>query len=170
MSAIGSEISGRVWLLGDNVNTDILHPPSCFSLDEKKMRDGIFVGMETIRGEGKDTLLGHQLIIVAGENFGCGSSRETSVRALSSLGVRAIVASSFARIFFRSLVNRGIAPIECKGIQDKVSEGDTIIISIAEQQVILADNRHIPFAPFDPHVKKILEAGGLISYLKMEGL
>lgn len=158
-------ISGRVWLLGDHVNTDLIHPPSCFSLDETKMKNGLRVGMERLdmRADPDD-----DLVIVAGENFGCGSSRETSVRALFAFGVRAIVAKSFARIFYRSLVNRGIAPLVCREIQDKVADGDQIQTFIDKHHIILSNNEHVPFAPFDPHIKKILECGGLISYLKRE--
>ena len=113
-------ISGRVWLLGDHVNTDLIHPPSCFSLDETKMKYGLRVGMERLDRKADPDNTQDDLVIVAGENFGCGSSRETSVRALFASGVRAIVAKSFARIFYRSLVNRGIAPLVCREVQDKV--------------------------------------------------
>lgn len=165
---IDKNISGRVWLLGDHVNTDLIHPPSCFSLDETKMKNGLRVGMERLDRKA-DPDEGHdELVIVAGENFGCGSSRETSVRALFAFGVRAIVAKSFARIFYRSLVNRGIAPLVCREIQNKIADGDQIRIFIDKCHIILSNNEHVPFSPFDPHIKKILECGGLISYLKRE--
>ena len=161
-------ISGRVWLLGDHVNTDLIHPPSCFSLDETKMKNGLRVGMERLDRKADPDDARDDLVIVAGENFGCGSSRETSVRALFAFGVRAIVAKSFARIFYRSLVNRGIAPLVCREVQEKVADGDQIQISIDKHHIISSNNDHVPFAPFDPHIKKILECGGLISYLKRE--
>ena len=161
-------ISGRVWLLGDHVNTDLIHPPSCFSLDETKMKNGLRVGMERLDRKADPDEAQEDPVIVAGENFGCGSSRETSVRALFAFGVRAIVAKSFARIFYRSLVNRGIAPLVCREIQDKVADGDRIRTFIDKHHIILSNNEHVPFAPFDPHIKKILECGGLISYLKRE--
>jgi 3-isopropylmalate dehydratase small subunit len=165
---INKNISGRVWLLGDHVNTDLIHPPSCFSLDETKIKNGLRVGMERLDRKVSLDDTWDDLVIVAGENFGCGSSRETSVRALFASGVRAIVAKSFARIFYRSLVNRGIAPLVCMEIQDKVADGDPIQIFIDEHHIISSNNEHAPFVPFDPHIKKILECGGLISYLKRE--
>jgi 3-isopropylmalate dehydratase small subunit len=168
MTETHAEISGKVWRLGDNINTDLLHPPFCFSLDENRIKDGIYVGMKRLERQETSTSLAENLVIVAGENFGCGSSRETSVRALFSIGVRAIVAKSFARIFYRSLVNRGIAPIECGGIWDEVNDGDLITISISGQCITLGDGLRIPFAPFDPHIKMILDCGGLVSYLKKE--
>ncbi|SPD73201.1 3-isopropylmalate dehydratase small subunit 1 [uncultured Desulfobacterium sp.] len=164
----GTEISGRVWRLGDNINTDLIHPPSCFSLDEDKIKAGIYVGMNRLERHDNSPFPAWDLIIVAGENFGCGSSRETSVRALFSLGVRAIVAKSFARIFYRSLVNRGIAPIECSSIYSSVSDGDMITVSMSEGHIRLENTTYIQFAPLDPHIKKILECGGLVSYLKRE--
>ena len=165
---IHENIFGRIWRLGDHINTDLLHPPSCFSLDETRMRSGLLIGMGRLDLRLQEDDSGHDLIIVAGENFGCGSSRETSVRALSSFGVRAIIAKSFARIFYRSLVNRGIIPLVCGKLQDKVKDSDPIRIFMDKQQIVLMDSEHIPFEPFDPHIKKILECGGLISYLKIE--
>ena len=165
---INKDISGRVWLLGDHVNTDLIHPPSCFSLDEDKMKNGLLVGMERLERKMDQAASPESLVIVAGENYGCGSSRETSVRALFAFGVKAIVAKSFARIFYRSLVNRGIIPIACEELHDKVSDGDLIHIIFDKQSIIPANKNHISFPPLDPHIKKILECGGLIPYLKME--
>jgi 3-isopropylmalate dehydratase small subunit len=161
-------ISGRVWLLGNHVNTDLLHPPSWFSLDEEKMKNGLRVGMERLeRKAGLDDSR-DEFIIVAGENFGCGSSRETSVRALFAVGVKAIVAQSFARIFYRSLVNRGITPIVCRELYDRVTDGDLIRIIMANKCIVLNNSEEISFDPFDPHIKKILGCGGLIPYLENE--
>ncbi len=165
---MGKNISGRVWLLGDNINTDLIHPPSCFSLDEDKLKNGLQVGMDRLEMKGDRKNAGDGLVIMAGENFGCGSSRESSVRALFAFGIKAIVAKSFARIFYRSLVNRGIAPIVCREVQDKISDGDMIHISMNEQSIVLSNKEHVPFDPFDRHIKKILACGGLISYLKKE--
>ena len=110
-----------------------------------------------------------ELIIVAGENFGCGSSRETSVRALFAIGVKAIVAQSFARIFYRRLVNRGIMPLVSRELYARISDGDLIRIIPDNQCIVLNDSGQIPFEPFDPHIEKILACGGLIPYLKNEG-
>ena len=165
---IHENITGRVWRLGDHINTDLLHPPSCFSLDETRMKNGLLVGMDRLDLRLQEDASGQDLVIVAGENFGCGSSRETSVRALSTFGVRAIIAESFARIFYRSLVNRGIIPLVCEKIQDQVKDRDPIRILMDKQHIVLDNSKPIPFEPFDPHIKKILECGGLISYLKIE--
>lgn len=161
-------ISGRVWKLGDHVNTDLLHPPSHFSLNEKRMKEGIAEGMVRLGLEVKGDSSDEGWIIVAGENFGCGSSRETSVRGLLAFGVKGVVATSFARIFMRSLINVGIPVFECGEIQECVKDGELIQISLGEGWIESSHQRRFPFSHIDLHLKKILEAGGLISYLQQE--
>jgi 3-isopropylmalate/(R)-2-methylmalate dehydratase small subunit len=159
-------MTGRVWRLGDHVNTDLLHPPSYFSLDGSKVEEGLREGMQRLGADFRGKYAGHGLVIVAGENLGCGSSRETSVRALCIAGVKAVVASSFARIFYRSLTNLGIPPLECRGIHDWVKDGDLIHISIRDGFIELGDTRRFPLSPLDRHIEKILEYGGLVPYLR----
>jgi 3-isopropylmalate dehydratase small subunit len=161
-------ISGRVWKLGDHVNTDVIHPSSYFSLDEKRVKEGVLEGMERLGSHLNKDSLAEGIIIVAGENVGCGSSRETSVRGLRGSGVKAVVAASFARIFRRSLTNLNIPPLECREIQKFVKDGDLIRIFLREGWIEWAESRRIPFSPIDPHIRKILEAGGLIPYLRRE--
>jgi 3-isopropylmalate dehydratase small subunit len=162
------KISGRIWKLGDHVNTDVLHPSFFFSLDDKRVREGLIEGMGRLGANFEAQSSHEKLIIVAGQNFGCGSSRETSVRGLRNFGVKAIVAASFARIFFRSLTNLGIPTFECREIQNRARDGELIDILTTEGFIELPDDRRFPFSALDPHVKKILEAGGLIPYLRME--
>lgn len=159
-------ITGRVWRLGDHVNTDLLHPPSYFSLDQRRVKEGLQAGMERLGADLQRHHTGDGLVIVAGENLGCGSSRETSVRALCLGGVKVAVASSFARIFYRSLANLGIPPLECRGIQDCVKDGDLIRISIKEGFIEVDDARRFPVSPLDHHIERILECGGLVPYLR----
>lgn len=162
------KISGRIWKLGDHVNTDVLHPSCFFSLDEKRVREGLIEGMGRLGANFKPESSHHKLIIVAGQNFGCGSSRETSVRGLRNLGVKAIVAASFARIFFRSLTNLGVPTFECGGIQNRARDGELINILTTEGFIELPNAGRFPFSPIDSHVKKILDEGGLIPYLRRE--
>jgi 3-isopropylmalate/(R)-2-methylmalate dehydratase small subunit len=161
-------ITGRAWKLGDHINTDILHPSPYFSLNETRVEEGLVEGMERLGTDAKKDSSDEGIIIVAGENFGCGSSRETSVRGLRSFGVRGVVAASFARIFFRSLANLGLPALECRDIQERVREGDLLLLSVEEGWIELADKRRFPFSPIDGHIQKILEAGGLIPYLQKE--
>jgi len=161
-------ISGRVWKLGDHVNTDVLHPSSYFSLDSERVEEGVKEGMGRLGADLKRKSLEDGLIIVAGENFGCGSSRETSVRGLRNFGVRGVVAASFARIFMRSLFNLGISALACREIQSLVRDGDRIHLNLKDGWIELEGGKCISFSPLDLHVKKILEAGGLIPYLRRE--
>jgi 3-isopropylmalate dehydratase small subunit len=161
-------ISGRVWKLGDHVNTDVLHPSSYFSLDAGRVEEGVKEGMGRLGTALKRQSLEDGLIIVAGENFGCGSSRETSVRGLRHFGVRGVVAASFARIFMRSLINLGIPTLECREIHPLVRDGDRVHLNFRDGWIELDGGKCISFSPLDIHVKKILEAGGLIPYLRRE--
>ncbi len=159
-------ITGRVWRLGDNINTDLLHPPSYFSLDGRKVEEGLREGMQRLGAHLPEEHARDGLVIIAGENFGCGSSRETSVRALRSRGIKAVVAASFARIFYRSLANLGIPPLECRGIHDWVRDGDLIRISIRDGFIELDNARRFPITPLDGHIEKIVQCGGLVPYLR----
>lgn len=161
-------ISGRVWKLGDHVNTDVLHPSAYFSLNETRLKEGLMEGMERLGADLEGNSSEDGLIIVAGENFGCGSSRESSVRGLRNFGARGVVAASFARIFMRSLVNLGIPTLECREIQPLVRDGDLIQINLKDGLIELSGGRRVSFSPMDQHIKKILEAGGLIPYLRRE--
>lgn len=166
--ALPEIISGRVWKLGDHVNTDLLHPPSHFTPDEKRMKEGIAEGRTRLGAGVKGDSSEEGWIIVAGENFGCGSSRETSVRGLSAFGVKGVVAVSVARIFMRSLVNFGIPVFECREIEGWVKDGEMIRISLKEGWIECSDSPPFSFSAIDPHLKKILDAGGLVSYLRRE--
>jgi len=161
-------ITGAVWKLGDHVNTDLLHPPAFFSLDEGKIRAGLREGMERLGTGHGAGLPGEGLVIVAGENFGCGSSRETSVRSLVLAGVRAVVAASFARIFYRSLANLGIPAVVSPAAHGAVREGDPIRVAFDAGFIELGEGGRSAFAPIDPHIRRILECGGLIPYLREE--
>lgn len=166
--ALSATISGTVWRLGDHVNTDLLHPPAFFSLDRERMADGLREGMGRLGARLGAGALDGGLVILAGENFGCGSSRETSVRSLVLCRVQAVVAKSFARIFYRSLVNLGIPPVECTLVPHDVSDGDRIQIFLDEGFIKLGDGRRYPVSPFDRHIERILACGGLIPYLREE--
>jgi 3-isopropylmalate dehydratase small subunit len=160
------EITGRVWRLGDHVNTDLLHPPEYFSLNSQRLQAGIAAGMQRL---GKDAPTpGAPLVIVAGENVGCGSSRESSVRALAAVGVRAVVAHSFARIFFRNLYNRAIVPLVAPGVQLRVRSGDTIAVHPRQARIVFADGTQSATQPLDAHVIRVLDSGGLIGCLQQD--
>jgi len=126
-------LRGTAIVLGNDVNTDLLHPPAFFSTDCAQAAAGAFAGL------GLDlTRLGlPPYVIIAGRNFGCGSSRESTVRALSRVGVSAVVAVSFAHIFFRNAINRGIWPFVLADAQrPQAKSGDAVEIDTVAATLI----------------------------------
>jgi len=104
--------------------------------------------------------------LVAGRNFGCGSSREHAIWALQGAGIAAVIAESFARIFFRNALNNGFPAIECPRITDRVREGDRLEIDLRRGQIHnLSRQEHFDFQPFSEFTLRLLEAGGLLAYV-----
>ena len=121
------KIKGRVWKFGDDIDTDIIIPGRYLVLtDEKELAEHVMEGL------GSDFSRNVQKgdIILAGKNFGCGSSREHAPIAIKGAGISAVVAESFARIFYRNAINVGLTLLESKNISKKVSQGDEIEINI----------------------------------------
>ena len=116
-----TEFTGKVWLLGDDIDTDIIIPTEYLALPS--VEDMKKYAFSPLRPE-----LAGQIeegdIIVAGKNFGCGSSREQAPEIIKQLGVRCVIAKSFARIFFRNAINNGLLLIENKDLRDDLTEGD----------------------------------------------
>ena len=105
--------------------------------------------------------------IVAGEDFGCGSSREHAVWALRGVGIRAIIADTFARIFYRNCINNGFLAIECKNISRKVRSGDELEIDIEKGSIRnLSKNETYQFHPIPDFAREIIAAGGLLNFIK----
>jgi len=103
--------------------------------------------------------------IVSRKNFGCGSSREHAIWALRGAGIKAVIADSFARIFFRNAINNGFYAIECKGISKEIKDGEEIGIDVANG-TITANTKTFKFTPFPEFALDIIKAGGLLNYIK----
>jgi 3-isopropylmalate/(R)-2-methylmalate dehydratase small subunit len=153
----------RIWKFGDNVDTDQIIPAEYLTTgDAKKLAAHAFA---KVRPEfSKEVNEGD--IIVAGENFGCGSSREHAPRALLGAGIHCVIARSFARIFFRNSINIGLHLIEVD-VFNKIEEGDEIEISF-EDGVIMNNTKkeEYKFKPLPEFMQKLLDSGGLIPYIK----
>ena len=160
-------ITGRVWKYGDDVNTDVIFPGKyTYSIsDPKEMAQHALEDLDP--DFVKNVRPGD--IIVAGRNFGCGSSREQAVVCLKEAGVGAIVAKSFARIYFRNCINQGLPIAQCDAA-DSVEPGEELTIDFAAGGVTTPRAKHA-FPPLSPEVMGILTAGGLIPYVqkKLEG-
>jgi len=158
-------IKGRVWKYGDNVNTDQIFPGK-YTYTITDPVEMAAHAMEDIDPEfAKGVRKGD--IVVAGRNFGCGSSREQAVTALKYAGIAAVVAESFARIYYRNLINSGLPAIICPGVSKEVEKGDEIIIDFNEGTIKFKD-RVFVFPPLLPKMQEILQAGGLIPYIKAQ--
>lgn len=157
-------IRGKVWKFGDNIDTDTIIPGRYLTIrDPNQMASHAF---EPIDPEfSKKVQKGD--IIVAGKNFGSGSSREEAPFVLKNLGISAIVAESFARIFFRNAINLGIPLIEIKNISEKLENGQKIEIDL--QKGILKDlntQEIYESIPLPDFLTEILMAGGAIEAIK----
>ncbi|RJS85924.1 3-isopropylmalate dehydratase small subunit [Methanophagales archaeon] len=152
----------RIWKFGQNVDTDQIIPAEYLTTgNAKKLAAHAFA---KVRPEfSKEVKEGD--VIVAGENFGCGSSREHAPRALLGAGISCVIARSFARIFFRNSINIGLHLIEAD-VFDKIEEGDEIEINF-DAGVIknFTRNEEYKFKPLPEFMQKLLDSGGLIPYL-----
>lgn len=153
-------MEGTAWKFGNNIDTDQIYP-------------GIYVELTEMEDIKKHALSGSEEpdfanqvkpgdIVVAGTNFGCGSSREHAAMTLKGAGVGAVLAESFGRIFFRNAINLGLPVIICPGISRCVDKGDVIQINIETGEVTdVTKGKTLKSTPFSPYVLQILESGGI---------
>lgn len=155
------QFTGRVWVLGDDIDTDIIIPTEYLAL--KTIEDMKQYGFSPLRPE-----LAGQIqpgdMIVAGKNFGCGSSREQAPEVIKALGIRCIIARSFARIFFRNSINNGLLLIEQPDLRDAVEEGDTITVTV-NQDIEHKGARYL-IAALPDNLVEIIQAGGLVKAMQ----
>lgn len=157
------KIAGKALILGDHVNTDELHPSRFFSLDDRTVRSGFLQAAAGYEQVGGSDLSGR--VIVAGDNFGCGSSRETGARAFLLAGVRAVVARSLARIFSRNVRNLGLAAVECPALPALPPDVEVELDLARWRLLVPAGSLDLPVTPLDPLWAAVLEAGGLLPFL-----
>jgi 3-isopropylmalate/(R)-2-methylmalate dehydratase small subunit len=156
-------IRGRVWRFGDNVDTDQIIPANYLVTgDPKELGKHAF---ENVRSDFVNNVRTGD-IIVADENFGCGSSREHAPRALIGVGVSCVIAKSFARIFFRNSINIGLPVIEC-AVDAK--EGDKVEVDFGGGVVRnLTTRKEYAFKSLPPFLIKLIDSGGLVGYVKQQ--
>jgi len=160
----GEKIRGKVWKFGDDIDTDIIIPGRYLVLtDEKELACHAMEGLDS-----EFSKKVHQGdVLLAGKNFGCGSSREHAPIALKGAGISTVVAESFARIFYRNAINVGLPLLESGNISKKISEGDEVEIDM--EKGILRDlntKEEFPVKKLPEFMLDILNKGGLIPYLK----
>lgn len=155
------QFTGKVWVLGDDIDTDIIIPTEYLAL--KTIEDMKAYGFSPLRPE-LAAKIGKGDIIVAGKNFGCGSSREQAPEVIKALGIKCIIAKSFARIFFRNSINNGLLLIEQPDLYEDMKEGDTITVTV--NQNIDCQGRQYPIASLPDNLVEIINAGGLVKAMR----
>ena len=159
-------ISGRVWTLGHDVDTDqIISGKYLTIIDPNELKKHV---LEIALPEFAQGARAGD-ILVADENFGSGSSREHAPAALRAIGVSAVVADSFARIFFRNAINLGLPVVEARGVRRLFEAGDTARIEMTLGRVTNErTGESVRFPPLPSHLLELLEAGGLVEKVRRE--
>ena len=162
------KVSGKSTIFDDDVNTDAIIPGKYLTLlDPVEMAKHAMEGLDPNFSEKAKK----GVIIVAGKNFGCGSSREQAPLALKYAGIKCILAESFARIFFSNAINIGLPVLESPKISKKVKEGDVLIVSLEDGKIINeTQNCTIIAMKLPEFILTILQNGGLIAHLKKKGV
>ncbi len=153
------KITGKTIVVGDNIDTDQIYPGRFLALTDPKE-----IGSHCLCGVSEDIAPNFPEggIVVAGRNFGCGSSREHAPIALLNMGAKAVLADSFARIFFRNSINLGLLPVICRDISKKVQSGQTLTLDLEAGTVTIEDTGEVlPCEALGDQAMMILEAGGI---------
>lgn len=155
---------GKAWVYGDNVDTDVIIPARYLNTSEPTEL-AKFCMEDIDKNFAKEVKQGD--IIVAGENFGCGSSREHAPIAIKASGVQAVIAKSFARIFFRNAINIGLVILKNSDLPDETEKGDEIEIDVENGKIRnLTKNKEYSTTAYTGSVKELIDIGGLVNYTK----
>jgi len=158
-------MKGKVWKFGNDIDTDIILPGRyLIYTDEEELSKHC---MEGLVSDFKSQVNAGDFI-VGGTNFGCGSSREHAPIAIKGCGISAVIAESFARIFYRNATNVGVPLLEAPGISEIIEDGEEIEVDMEKGLIISESGKEIKFKKLPPFMLEILESGGLISYLRKQ--
>ena len=162
-----TEITENIIVVGNNIDTDQIYPGRFLAItDPKEIGSHCLCGVD----ENIATNFPQGGIVVAGTNFGCGSSREHAPLALKSCGVKCVIAPSFARIFYRNAINIGFPIVECAQAAEEIQAGDQVEVDFATG--IITDStqgKTWQAAPFPAFIDGIIQSGGLLNALKERG-
>ncbi|MHC1589457.1 MAG: 3-isopropylmalate dehydratase small subunit [Candidatus Hecatellaceae archaeon] len=162
------KVKGKAWKFGDDINTDIIISGK-YKFKTLDMKELAKHAMEALDPNFSKKVKPGDLM-VAGKNFGCGSSREHAPRVLKELGIGAVIAKSFARIFYRNAVNVGLPVVEAPEAAERIAEGSMVEVDL-EKGVIrdLTEGKTYSFKPIPSALMEILREGGLVEYLRKAG-
>jgi 3-isopropylmalate/(R)-2-methylmalate dehydratase small subunit len=156
-------IRGKVWKFGDNINTDVIAPGRYMNTTIEEMKTHALemvnpqFPLEVKEGD----------IIVGGENFGCGSSREEAVAVLTANGIAAVICESFARIFFRNAISTGLPAVVCPGVSSAFKEAEILELNLDSATVTNVTLETVfPCKPLSEEIKEILARGGILPILR----
>jgi 3-isopropylmalate/(R)-2-methylmalate dehydratase small subunit len=157
-------LRGRVWKYGNNVDTDVIMPGRyCHMTDPKELAKHTLEDLDATfvkEVKGGD-------IVVGGNNFGCGSSREVAPIGIKTSGITCVIANSFARIFFRNCINIGLPIIESREFAEHCAKGDEVEIDIEKGELRNVTNGFTAKShPYPPEIRAIMDAGGLMAYIQ----
>jgi len=157
-------MKGKTWKFGDNVDTDQIIPARHLNTsDPAELAKHVMEDADA--GFAKKVKPGE--IIIGGENFGCGSSREHAPIAIKAAGVSAVIAKSFARIFYRNCINIGLPILESKEAAEDIKQGNEVEIDLSKGFIRnLKSGKTFQAAPFPEFMQKLIKAGGLINYVR----
>ena len=159
-------ITGNIWKFGDNIDTDVIIAARYLNSSDPEHLAKYVMEDSDIPDFASKVQKGD--IIIAGENFGCGSSREHAPIALKSAGISAIIAPTFARIFYRNAFNMGLPIFELKEANE-ITQNDNIRVNLEKGEIINnTTNKTYKFTPIPPFMQELLETGGLMEFAKKE--
>lgn len=157
----------RIWMLGDNVNTDVIIPGR-YNVTTDRAQLARYCLCEVLPEFSQQVRTGD--VVMAGHNFGCGSSREHAPAALLACGVQVVIARSFARIFYRNAVNIGLPVLVCEDAVSGSADGHEIEVDLKTGGIRnITTGQTFQAEPLDPFVERIVAAGGIIEYIRQEG-
>ena len=156
------KLKGRCFKYGDDVNTDVIFPGK-YTYTVTSRAEMAKHAMEDLDPDFPNKVRKGD-VVVAGSNFGCGSSREQAVLCLREAGISAVVARSFSRIYFRNCINSGLVPIQTDAV-DSIEDGEELSIDL-DKGILVCNKGEFAFPPYTGEVSKILRSGGLIPYTR----
>lgn len=157
-------IVGKAWKYQDNINTDEIIPAKYLNTsDPRELAQHCMAGID----EDFVSRISPGDLIVAGQNFGCGSSREHAPWAIKEAGISCVIAKTFARIFFRNAINIGLPIVECREAAEEIREGDVIEVDVDSGKIInRSQKKEYKISAYPQFMQKLISAGGLLNYIK----
>ena len=157
----------RIWMLGDNVNTDVIIPGR-YNVTTDRAQLARYCLCEVLPEFAQQVQAGD--VVMAGHNFGCGSSREHAPAAIQACGVQVVIARSFARIFYRNAVNIGLPVLVCEEAVLASADGQQLAVNLASGVIRnVSTGQTFQAEPLTPFVAQIVAAGGIIEYIRQQG-